>query len=231
MICRNLALFKFPPILFLIAIFSLTPLVGLAEDNRLNPHDRDFSGHWELDYQRSDHPQEKIRTMYIQARSEAERIAERSRNAGRYVDPRMFNFQSIIGLGQLAQEITKATVLDITQEGDHIVIRRNEDYALVCDFSDMGFKTNAVGTEGCAWQEDQLTFQVALPEGLKVFHRLSIASDRSRLNIATTVMVDGLRYPFTLNRVFMPYEPGEGLYNCEYTIAKGTTCTLKGSIE
>lgn len=204
---------------------------GMTQENRLNPHDRDFSGHWELDYQLSDHPQEKIRSLYIQAKSQAERLYERAQNSGRYVDPQIFNYQSIIGLGRLTEKIARATVLDITQEGDHVVIRRNDDYALVCDFEDMGFKKSPVGVEGCAWQEDQLTFQVALPEGLNVLHRLSIAADRSRLNIATTVMVDGIRYPFTLNRVYMPYEPGEGLYDCEFTIAKQTTCTLRGQAE
>ncbi len=207
------------------------PLISGAEDNPLNPYDRDFSGHWELDYQLSDHPQEKIRSLYIQAKSQAERLVERAQNSGRYVDPQVFNFQSIIGLGRLAEKIAKATVLDVSQRDDHVVIRRNDDYSLVCDFADMGFKQSPIGTEGCAWQEDQLTFQVALPEGLSVLHRLSIAADRSRLNIATTVLVDGIRYPFILNRVYMPYEPGEGLYDCEFTIATQTTCTLRGQSE
>jgi len=224
--CRTQSLFKSFPVLLL-----LIPLAGMPAENRLNPHNRDFSGHWELDYQLSDHPQEKIRSMYVQARSQAKRLAERAQNSGRYVDPQIFNYQSIIGLGRLTEKIAKATVLDITQEGDHVVIRRNDDYALVCDFTDLGFKQSAIGIEGCAWQEDQLTFQVALPEGLNVLHRLSIAADRSRLNIATTVVVDGIRYPFTLNRVYMPYEPGEGLYDCEYTIATQTTCTLRGQSE
>ena len=224
--CRTRALFKFLPILLL-----LIPLAALSAESHLNPHDRDYSGHWELDYQLSDHPQEKIRSLYVQARSQAQRLAERAQNFGRYVDPQIFNYQSIIGLGRLTEKIAKATVLDITQGDDHVVIRRNDDYALVCDFTDLGFKQSAIGTEGCAWQEDQLTFQVALPEGLNVLHRLSIAADRSRLNIATTVIVDGIRYPFTLNRVYMPYEPGEGLYDCEYTIATQTTCTLRGQDE
>ena len=215
-------------------LLLLLPCSGITADERrqaANPHGRDFSGHWELDYRLSDHPNEKIRSLYIQAKSQAERLAERAQNSGRYVDSRIFNYRSIIGLGRLAEKIAQATVLDIRQEADHIVIKRNDDYSLVCDFTDMGFKLNAVGTEGCAWQEDQLTFQVALPTGLNVLHRLSIAADRSRLNIATTVLVDGIHHPFTLNRVYMPYEPGEGLYDCEYTIATQTTCTLRGRSE
>ena len=141
-----------------------------------NRHNVDFSGSWELDYQLSDHSSEKIRYLYVQAKAQAERAAERAQNSGRYVDPRIFNVQSVIGLGRLAEKIAQATVLTISQEDDHIVIKRNDDFALVCDFGEMGWKESAIGTEGCAWYEDQLAFQIALPEGLSVFHQFSIAA-------------------------------------------------------
>ena len=47
------------------------------------------------------------------------------------------------------------------------MIERNDDFALVCDFNDMGWKESAIGIEGCEWQEDQLTFQIALPCSVK----------------------------------------------------------------
>ena len=212
-----------------IVLVALIPARVTAEAP--NRHNVDFSGSWELDYQLSDHPSEKIRYLYIQARAQAERAAERAKNSGRYVDPRIFNVQSVIGLGRLTEKIAQATVFTITQEADHIVINRNDDFALVCDFGEMGWKENAVGIEGCAWDEDQLAFQIALPDGLSVFHQFSIASDRSRINVATTVKVSGISYPFTLNRVYMPFEPGEGMFECTYTIANQTTCTLSGSNE
>ena len=200
----------------------------LAED--INRHQVDFSGSWELDYQLSDHSNEKIRWMYVQAKSEAERQMERAGNGRNFrVDPRIMNFQSIIGLGRLTEKIAQATVLTISQEGDHIVVKRNDDFSLVCNFTDMQVRQSIFGAEGCEWQEDQLTFQIALPDGLRVFHRLSIAPDGTRLNVATTVAVSGSRYPFTLNRVYMPFEAGAGQYNCQYTIASQTTCTLNGS--
>jgi len=210
-----------------IILLMLAPVLVVAAN--ANRHSIDFSGYWELDYQLSDHPGEKIRWLYTQARAEAERAMERARNSGRYVDPQVLNFKSIIGLGRLAEKIAQSTVLTVTQQGDHIVIKRNDDFSLVCDFNDMGWKQNAIGTEGCAWQEDQLVFQIALPEGLSVLYRLSLATDRSRLNVATTVQISGIRYPFTLNRVYMPFEPGEGQFSCEFTVASQTTCTLSGS--
>jgi len=212
-----------------IVLVALIPARVTAEAP--NRHNVDFSGSWELDYQLSDHPSEKIRYLYIQARAQAERAAERAKNSGRYVDPRIFNVQSVVGLGRLTEKIAQATVLTIAQEDDHIVINRNDDFALVCDFGEMGWKENAIGIEGCAWDEDQLAFQIALPDGLSVFHQFSIAADRSRINVATTVKVSGISYPFTLNRVYMPFEPGEGMFECTYTIANQTTCTLSGSNE
>ena len=167
----------------------------------------------------------------MQARSRAEKLAERASNQGRFVDPQIFNVQSIVGLGKLAEKIAAATVLTIDQGDDHIVIDRNDDFSLLCDFSDMGWKEHAFGADGCEWQSDQLLFRMILPDGLRVTHRLSMAADRSRLNVATTVALDGVRYPFTLNRVYLPFEPGEGLYDCEYTIARQTTCTLRGNRE
>ncbi|MEZ7973210.1 MAG: hypothetical protein QMC00_07630 [Pseudomonadales bacterium] len=212
-----------------VGLFAVIP-VWVSADGP-NRHNVDFSGSWELDYQLSDHPSEKIRYLYIQARAQAKRAAERAQNSGRYVDPRILNVQSVVGLGRLTEKIAQATVLTITQKDDHIVINRNDDFALVCDFGEMGWKENTIGIEGCIWDEDQLAFQVALPDGLSVYQQFSIAADRSRINVATTVNVSGVSYPFTLNRVYMPFQPGEGLYECTYTIANQTSCTLSGRNE
>jgi hypothetical protein len=194
-----------------------------------NRFDVDFSGSWELDYQLSDHPNEKIRWEYVQARSEAQRMLERAQNAGRYVDPSVMNYQAVIGLGRLTEKIAEATVLTISQRDDRIVVNRNDDFALICNFADLNINKSTIGFESCAWEADQLTFRISLPDGLNVFHRLSIAADRSRLNVATTVRLKGIHHPFTLNRVYMPFEPGEGQYQCEYTVASQTTCTLGDS--
>ena len=208
-------------------VFLLFPISLLAAE--VNRHDVNFSGNWEVDYQLSDHTNEKIRQVYVETRSKIEAQLRRQSNRTFAVDPSIFNLGSIVGLGQLAERIGQATVLDISQRDGYIVIKRNDDFSLVCDFSDMQPKASVIGSESCAWDEDQLIFQINLPDGLNAEHTLSIASDRSRLNIATKVWIDGLGYPFTLNRVYMPFEPGESLYQCEYTIASQTTCSLLGT--
>ena len=203
--------------------------VAMAETPAINPFSVDFSGSWEMDYQTSDHASEKTRQLYVEARSAARRAAERARTSGRMIDPQIYNINSIVGLGRLAEVIAQATVLTISQSPNNIVIERNDDFALVCDFNNLGVREGAIGSEGCYWQGDQLFFRIALPDGLNILHRLSIAADRSRINVATTVKIDGIRYPFTLNRVYMPFEPGADQFQCEYTIADQTTCTLNGS--
>jgi hypothetical protein len=211
----------------LVALLMFMPTVGMTEENGFNDFDVDFSGHWELDYQLSDHPSEKIRRVYQEVRSNLEREMQRR---GAYVDPSALNLSSIVGLGRLAERIAQATVLDIEQTANRIIVNRNDDFALVCDLRFMQAQRSVLGAEACYWEEDQLVFQIALPDGLQVRHRLSVARDRSRINVATTLVLRGVRYPFTLNRVYMPYEPGEGLFNCEYTIARQTTCTLGSGV-
>mgnify|MGYP003958008959 CR=1 FL=1 len=56
-----------------VVLVALIPVRVTAEAP--NRHNVDFSGSWELDYQLSDHPSEKIRYLYIQARAQAERAA------------------------------------------------------------------------------------------------------------------------------------------------------------
>lgn len=213
---------------WLIAASAFAP-TSIADTIGVNPYAIDFSGSWEMDYQLSDHASEKTRQLYNQAQSAARRAAERARNSGQRLDPQIYNIGSIVGLGRLAEIIAQATVLTIKQNQEHVVIERNDDFSLVCDFTQLGVREGPMGQEGCYWNKDQLLFRIALPDGLNILHRLSLAADRSLINVATTVKIDGIRYPFTLNRVYRPFEPGAGQYQCEYTIADQTTCTLKGS--
>ncbi len=187
----------------------------------------DFTGSWELDYQRSDQPNEKIRWLYVQAKAKAARELQRARNDRHYrVDPRLGNTQAVIGLGRLAEKIAAATVFTIQQEQDHIVIKRNDDFALICDFNAREATENPFGKEDCSWRGKQLSFLTVLPDGLVVQHLFSLLPGQRRLNVATTVRISGVSYPFTLNQTYVPFDPGEGMYDCEYTIANQTTCTL-----
>ncbi len=202
-----------------------------------SPHIVDFSGSWELDYELSEHPNDKLRYLYEVARSQIlqQQAAQRDNlKAGRVppgtVSASAINtLQGVIGLGQLAEKITRSNVLTIEQTSETIAVQRDGDFALTCDFISEIIANNPLGDESCGWQGDHLIFNVSLPEGLNVNHRLVLSGNGKRLNVATTVSSSRIRQPFTLNRVFMPFEPGQGLYDCEYTLAKKKTCRLGSS--
>ena len=187
----------------------------------------DFTGAWEIDYQQSEEPNAKIRRLYAQMKSKAERELQRARSDRNYhIDSRVSNPQTIIGLGRLAEKIAAATVLNIKQYQDHIIIKRNDDFALICDFNWGELTESPLGKESCRWQKNRLSFLIVLPDGLIVRHLFSIGSSQRQLQVATTVEMSGGNYPFTLNRVYVPLDPSESMYDCKYTIANQTTCSL-----
>ena len=127
-----------------------------------------------------------------------------------------------------AEMISRAIVLEIKQDDDQIVVNRNDDFALVCDFTAQVRRDSRLGQETCGWLKDQLAFELSLPEGLYVSHLMTLSPNGSRLNLATTVRSRRSTQQFTLNRVYMPYEPLEELYDCQYTLARKKSCTLGG---
>ncbi len=208
-----------------VIVLLLTDTAALAAENE--GLSVDFTGSWELDYQQSEQPNAKIRWLYTQARLKAERELQRSRNSRDYhIDPRVGNPQTIIGLGRLAEKIAAATVFNIKQDQNHIVIKRNDDFALICDFNLGELTESSFGKESCRWRKNRLSFLIVLPDGLIVRHLFSITPGQRQLNVATTVRISGGDYSFTLNRAYTPFAQNESMYDCKYTIANQTTCSL-----
>jgi hypothetical protein len=194
----------------------------------------DFSGHWELDYQLSEDLREKIRLLHLMARSEAEKRASGPmmgqnnwpgpvvRGGTRPVT----TTAGIVGLGQLAEMISRTTQLDIEQSESRIEVNRKDDFSLTCGFYGGPARPNedVLGSELCGWESHQMVFIIDLPNGLLVKHRLTLSPDRLRLNIATTVRSDGISNPFTLNRVYKRFQPVPEEYECEFTLQNGKVC-------
>jgi len=189
----------------------------------------DFSGSWEMDYQMSDQADQKIRWKYLEAlaaekrarESEDPRFGPRPAIAVENQRPGQLA-AGIMVVGRFAEKISKSSVLTIEQDRESITIEREEDFSLNCKFTDDFQFDGKLGKEQCGWVGDQLVFDIALPEGLNVRHILSKGD--SRVNLATSVYYDLI--PFTLNRVYMPFEPGEGMYDCEFKVSTLKTCTM-----
>ena len=138
------------------------------------------------------------------------------------------NLEGVIGLGSLAEMMARSVVLTIEQSEDYIMVERQGDFSLTCDLMDGQRSGTDLGEEYCGFDsQGQLVFIVSLPKGLTVRNRLVMSEDGKRLNVATTVRSSNLAQEFTLNRVYMPFEAGKGMYDCEYTLAKKKTCWLR----
>ena len=194
----------------------------------------DFSGSWEIDYANTEDPMERLRYLYEIARSQydqAQRMRDDRRGARPVDTSALRDLEGVMKLGTLADAVTQSTILTIDQSDDHISIKRSGDYALTCDFL-APINALAIGQESCGLDGDgQLVFAARLPEGLTVINRYSLAKgsqtfENKRLMVSTTLRSDKLSQPFNLNRVYMLFPPGEGQYECAYTIGKKKTCRL-----
>jgi hypothetical protein len=192
----------------------------------------DFSGHWELDYSRSDDVDSKLQTMYREWRRIMEKRASGDRRGSSMSSVQVDmsrGFKSVVALAQFADLITDSQVLDIEQSDIDIEIRRENNFALTCVFSkgepDAVF--DELGSEICGFDAHQLLFHIRMPDGLDVQHRVTMSDTRDRLHIATRVDSDKAS-PFTVNRFYYRFTPLPENYRCEYTLSKGNVCQSGG---
>ncbi len=190
----------------------------------------DLSGSWELDLAQSDNIQLELDRLVRELQRQAQRRAQArgdSRSGPTYSAG--IDGASVVGLARMADYVTRSQLLEIEQSRTDIRIKREENFALTCEFFGAESRTvkNPLGREVCGWDDHQLVFWVVLPEGLRINHRLSLGPEGERLNIATTVYSDRVTYPFTLNRVYHRYDPEADGITCEMTLTRGKVCTTE----
>jgi hypothetical protein len=193
----------------------------------------DFTGSWELDYSQSDNIQTKLDSMVRELRRQAERRSQGGNQGAIMVggSAGANSAPSIIGLARMSDLITRSPLLKIKQSEHEIKIKREENFALTCEFYAGQFQSveTPLGTEICGWNGHQLVFKILLPEGLSIQHVMTLASYGGKLNIATTVVSDQVSYPFTLNRVYNRFVPGSSGYSCKMTLTKGRVCSTQSA--
>jgi hypothetical protein len=229
---------KITPVALLSVSLVLTSLPSIAQkmQNR-NGKNVDFSGHWEMDYSDSDNIQATLNGMIRELQRRAER--QNSGNMNRRTGPAVsmgsggsYNTApSVMGLAQMADLVTQSQLLVVEQEEFEISIKRDASFALSCEFYSEYFHTveTPFGNESCGWDSHQLLFRILLPEGLSIQHRFTLGPSGEKLNVATTVVSDRVSYPFTLNRVYNRFEPGDSGITCELTLTRGKVCTTESS--
>jgi hypothetical protein len=192
----------------------------------------DFSGNWELNYGQSDRLEENIYNEFLLAR----RQIRRDTGAGQRVGPVMiigsplYNTASaIVGLGRMAEMISRTSEIEIIQDESTITIKRDDDFPLTCTFSPAGlYEADMLGSEACGWDDHQLVFRIDLPDRTRVRHRLTLGPGGDHLNVATTVRSRNTPKPFTINRVYTRFEPLPDPYDCRPTLDRGRVCWAIG---
>lgn len=188
----------------------------------------DLSGHWERDYSRGD---------------DVNRVVDRVlRQLQRYApDPALGNnpygpnepslsqrdMAHIIAIARLADNITRVDTLAIEQDAEEITVERKDDFSLYCAFhdGDAAGPSTDYGVELCGWDGTQFVSRLVLPDGLRVTHRFTIADDRTRLRVSTTVSSRQANAPVTLHRFYKKFDKPESDFNCIETLSMKRVCS------
>lgn len=215
-------------VFFVLALF----LAACAEEpvrQELASDPVDMSGNWELDFARSDNLQARFGSMIRQLREQAARTnGERSRSS---VAAAGSSQETLLGLAQMAELITESQLLEISQSRIAIRVEREGNFSLSCDYGDGDGAIQAndygVGAERCFWDGQQLVFEIRLPDGLDIVHRLSVAESGQTLAIVTSLYARGVSSPFSVRRIYRRYEPGRSGFRCTETLTRGRVCTTE----
>jgi hypothetical protein len=194
----------------------------------------DFSGSWELDYAQSDNVQDKVNSLARELNREAERLARGGMQQGPVGGAMVSNYgaasgEAIMGMVRMADLVTQSPLLQIQQSTNDIRVRREGDFDLTCEFypGELSTVETPFGIEICGWKAHQLVFRLLLPDGLRIQHVMTMGAAGQKLQIATTVSTDQVTFPFSLNRVYNRFEPGDSGYKCEVTLTRGTVCSTQ----
>jgi hypothetical protein len=178
----------------------------------------DLSGSWERDYSRSDDIQgvlnSTLRRMY------------RPHPDTGYPVPSQ-NSSKVVALARFAELITRPDVLTITQDDYEIKIARKDDFTMLCEFYEGYAKRteSEYGAEVCSWNGHQLVSHLVLPDGLLVSHRYTVAGNGKSLQVSTTIASNATQMPFTINRVYVKFDPPESDFNCIETLSMKRVCS------
>lgn len=223
------------------------PALGAEEELQVLDLNRvlrpDFSGDWEKDFVRSDNWETELQRTVNQLREAAERArraASGNRGASRpaiRIGPGGSSTPSrggtnvstrdthLLDLAQLAEYISRHTVMSIAQNENEVRIIRENEADLVCSVQEASMVSfsSDVGSEACGWDGQQLIFEIRLPDQLTIQHRLSVSIDSQSLNMLTTI-THGRTVPFDLIQVFSNFDAGPDSLNCRQTVTRGKVC-------
>lgn len=192
---------------------------------------RDFSGHWEKNYQLSDDFNTRFALYAADVRRLIARLNQGDLEGLPALRGRGLNVDSINGLARFVEELTRMPLLEILQDETLIEIERDNDFTLRCAYADLQFvrSSNVFGSDLCGWTDERLQFRMELGGGLSIAHQFSLSPDATMLNVTTTVSTDDVAVPLVVSNYYQRYTPPEEDYNCMLTLTRNTVCTQQGT--
>lgn len=192
---------------------------------------RDFSGHWEKNYQLSD----DFNTRFSLYAADIRRLIARLNQGNLEGLPAMrgggININAINGLARFAEELTRMPMLDIVQDDAQIEIERENDFTLRCAYANLQFvrSSNAFGNDLCGWTGERLQFRMELADGLSIAHQFSLSPDATMLNVTTTLSSADVAVPLVISNFYQRFDPPAEDYNCLLTLTRNTVCNQRGT--
>lgn len=189
----------------------------------------DMTGNWEVDYARSDNIQQQFNVIIRQWQQEAERRAKAAERGATYSGGPMSSGKELLALAEMADIITAPQLLEVIQTDNEVRIKRENSFALICvvDRPAPIITQTPFGTEQCGWDGHQLFFDIALPDGLTIRHRITRSAMADALFMQTAVYSPAVKQPFVVNKVYSRFDPAKAGYRCTQTLSKGTVCTTE----
>ena len=190
----------------------------------------DFSGHWEVDYARSDSVQTQLNSTFRDIQRQARRQRDAAERGVTYQGPPLGDVDTILALAKMAELVTASDLLVVHQDIAFVRIDRENSFALVCDIRDGQTSATQLGQETCWWDGQQLHFYIELPEGLSIRHRFVRSADGALLAQRTRLSTRGTQRDFEVSRIFARFEPGNRGYQCIDTLSRGRVCSTERAI-
>ena len=218
----------------LLAIGWLSLSFGCAQERHTEAITRvatpvDMTGHWEIDFARSDNLQDQLGSMARRVQREAVRRARLAEEGRGYAGSPLPDQSDLVTLARLAEIITEPVLLEVIQNDARIRVKRDKSFALVCEYDGSGLSitVDTLGIQRCGWDGDQLFFVMELEEGLDVTHRLSRSDKTDMLLLVTSVETTSTRFPLVVSQYFTPYDPDALGYRCERSLTRGKVCSTQ----
>ena len=218
----------------LLAIGWLSLSLGGAQERHTEAITRvatpvDMTGHWEIDFARSDNLQDQLGSIARRVQREAVRRARLAEEGRGYAGSPLPDQSDLVTLARLAEIITEPVLLEVIQNDARIRVKRDKSFALVCEYDGSGLSitVDTLGIQRCGWDGDQLFFVMELEEGLDVTHRLSRSDKTDMLLLVTSVETTSTRFPLVVSQYFTPYDPDALGYRCERSLTRGKVCSTQ----